>query len=278
MIPSFLVLSIAGSDSGAGAGMQADLKTILALGGYGTCAVTALTAQNTCGVQEVFPVPGSFLSRQIQAVWEDLPPQAVKIGMLPGGESMEAVAEALRMHPETPAVLDPVMLSTSGTRLLPANAVRLLQENLFPLCRLITPNLPEAEVLWGAPISGEEKMEQAARELAERWNCSFLIKGGHLNSSGTCSSDFLWELSEGKGSWFREKREDASNSHGTGCTLSSAIACGLAQQKSLSESILAAKRYLTGALRDGLNLGRGNGPLNHAYSLKAVSCPKEWFE
>ncbi len=269
MNPDFIVMTIAGSDSGAGAGIQADLKTIFAFGGYGTCAITALTAQNTQGVKQVLPVSGEFLRCQLETLWEDLPAQAIKIGMLPHEESTLAVERFLQEHPEAPVVLDPVMVSTSGTRLLGESALNALQEKLFPKATLITPNRPEAEVLWGRTIGSREEAEAACRDISQIFGCSVLLKGGHFQEDASSSADFLWDRKNGKITCFSLPRILSQNSHGTGCTLSSAIACGLAKGFSLEKSVEQAKAYVFGALQNGMDLGKGNGPLNHGYALKA---------
>ena len=278
LFPGYTVLTVAGSDSGGGAGVQADLKTIMALDGYGTCAITALTAQNTLGVLGSIAVPGLFIQKQMEAVFSDLPPQAVKIGMLPNAEAIAAVAETLLLQKkayvargeELPVVLDPVMVSTSGSALLEPEALSCMQEKLFPLCSLLTPNLPEGEKLLGTSIKSPKEMEKAARALSRRFGCSILLKGGHSTAFSSSAEDCFCEFSEDENLhvfWFSSPWLDAKNSHGTGCTLSSAIACGLARGLSMEISIREAKAYLTGALKSGLSLGKGNGPLNHGYRL-----------
>lgn len=252
------VLTIAGSDPSGGAGIQADIKTITVHGLYAMSAVTALTVQNTLGVFAAQPVEPALVARQIDCVFEDIRPDAVKLGMLGNAAVIRAVAERLRFHGAENMVLDPVMVSTSGRRLLDEPAVKLLEQALFPLARLITPNLPEAEALCGCPVRNREEMERAARLLAERTGAAVLLKGGHLAG---CADDLL--IDRGAVRWFPGERIDNPNTHGTGCTLSAAIACHLARGQSLPESVSQAKAYLTGALKAGLNLGGGNGPLNH---------------
>lgn len=252
------VLTIAGSDCSGGAGIQADLKTIEAHGLYGMSAVTALTAQNTTGVFGVHPVPPEFVARQIDCVFADIRPDAVKLGMLFDAGIIRAAADRLREHGAQNIVLDPVMISTSGHSLLAPDAVRALNAELLPLCTVVTPNLAEAAVLSGKPVETRRQMEQAARQIANRANCAVLLKGGHLTD---CADDLL--LADDDPHWLTAPHIDNANTHGTGCTLSSAIACGLAQGYSLSESTARAKRYLTACICAGLDLGRGQGPLQH---------------
>lgn len=259
------VLTIAGSDSSGGAGIQADLKTITALGLYGSSAITALTAQNTAGVYLTEAVSREMLAAQLDAVFTDIPPQAVKIGMAGTPYSIEIIAEKLLKYTQAPVVVDPVMVSTSGRRLLEEEAVKFLTDKLFPLSCLITPNIPEAEVLLsakGGKIHTSKDMEEAALELSQRFHTSVLVKGGHSRQD---ANDVLCH--NGSITWFPGIRIDTPNTHGTGCTLSSAIACGLAKGMDLEKSILAAREYLTGALKAGLNLGKGNGPLWHGWRL-----------
>ena len=255
------VLTIAGSDCSGGAGIQADLKTIGAFGLYGMSALTAITVQNACGVFRVEPVKASVVEEQLRAVFEDIPPDAVKVGMVVNRENIQAVAAVLRKY--RPAViLDPVMISTSGTALLDERATEALTGQLFPLAELVTPNLPEAQALWGRSICSDGERELAARELAKKYGCSVLIKGGHGAGS---ADDLLYNSKSGVWSWFRNEKISNCNTHGTGCTLSSAAACGLAQGLSLEESVRAAKEYITGAIQSGMRLGHGNGPLNHFF-------------
>lgn len=259
------VLTIAGSDSSGGAGIQADLKTITALGLYGSSAITALTAQNTAGVYLTEAISREMLAAQLDAVFTDIPPQAVKIGMAGTPSSIEIIAEKLLKYTQVPVVVDPVMVSTSGRRLLEEDAVKYLTDKLFPLSCLITPNIPEAEALLSADkqeIHTAEDMEEAALELSQRFHTSVLVKGGHSQQG---ANDVLCH--NGSLTWFPGIRIDTPNTHGTGCTLSSAIACGLAKGISMEESILTAKNYLIGALNAGLNIGKGNGPLWHGWSM-----------
>ena len=258
------VLSVAGSDCSGGAGIQADLKTIGAFGLYGMSAVTAITVQNTCGVYRAEPVSAGLVEEQMRAVFEDIRPDAVKIGMVADGGNVRAIVSVLQEFP-TKAVLDPVMVSTSGRELLDQEAVAVLTEQLFPLVTVITPNLPEAERLFGSSISCEVEREQAAECLAGRYGCSVLIKGGHAAAG---ADDLLYHLESGRKIWYRGERTVSANTHGTGCTLSTAVACGLAQGKTLEDSVRQAKLYVAGAIREGLDLGRGNGPLDHFYQRR----------
>lgn len=252
------VLTIAGSDCSGGAGIQADLKTIGAFGMYGMSVITAITVQNTMGVRRVQEVDARTVREQLEAVLCDIRPDAVKIGMVVNQENVSAIASVLAQYEGT-VVLDPVMLSTSGKELLQEQAAHALKEKLFPLATVITPNLPESESLWGDRICSEEERERAAGQLAERYGCSILIKGGH----GEQADDLLYQSETGECRWYRNEKIENPNTHGTGCTLSSAIACGMADGLTLPESVQTAKNYITGAIRDGMDLGKGNGPLNH---------------
>lgn len=263
------VLSIAGSDCSGGAGIQADLKTMLANGVYGMTAVTALTVQNTMGVSSVMAVPPEFLEAELQAVFDDIYPDAVKIGMLMSEELAAVTAEVMRREKAANIVIDPVMVSTSGRELLDERAVERMIKELFPLADLITPNIPEAGKLLGRPIrdgAGRTEIECAARELAQRFGCSVLIKGGH-STDDKSADDYLYLRHQGSGVWVEGKRIDNPNSHGTGCTLSSAIASNLAKGFPMEESVRRAKAYLSKALAAGLDLGKGNGPLDHGFSI-----------
>lgn len=260
-VPS--VLTIAGSDSGGGAGIQADIKTITALGLYASSAITAVTAQNTLGVQMVRPVAPELLAAQLDSVFSDLMPQAVKIGMLGTKDAILTVVNRIKYYSPGRIVLDPIMVSTSGKRLLDEEALAALSENLIPLSSLVTPNIPEAEVLLGGiSIQSKEDMQKAALRLSGYYHVPVLLKGGHLSSE---ACDLL--CAGGTLHWYCAPRIANPNSHGTGCTLSSAIACGLAEDISLEQSIARAKRYLSGALDAGLDLGNGNGPLYHAWNI-----------
>lgn len=256
------VLSVAGSDCSGGAGIQADIKTISAHGLYAMSVITALTAQNTTGVSGIYEVTPEFVTMQLDSVFSDIFPDSVKTGMMSDANIIKAVACAMKKYNAANIVVDPVMVSTSGSALLKEDAVKTMTEELFPVSRLITPNIPEAEVLCGTKINCAEDMIKAAETISSRTGASVLVKGGHSISDAT---DILCE--NGKISCFRSERIENPNTHGTGCTLSSAIACGLAEGCSLSESIRCAKEYITGALSAGLDLGKGSGPLDHMYRM-----------
>ena len=256
------VLSIAGSDCSGGAGIQADTKTITAHKMYAMTAITALTAQNTTGVYGILDSTPEFLAQQLDCIFTDIPPDAVKIGMVSSGELIQVIAQKLREYKAKNIVLDPVMVSTSGSKLLSDGAKQALLTKLMPLATLITPNLSEAQVLCGFPIENQGDMVRAARQIAQMFQGGILIKGGHLASEAT---DLLH--TPGQLRWFRANRVNTTNTHGTGCTLSSAIACNLAAGHGLEESIQNAKDYLTGALLAMLDLGKGPGPLDHMYRL-----------
>lgn len=263
------VLSIAGSDSGGGAGIQADLKTMGALGCFGMTAITALTAQNTCGVRAIHAVPPQMLRDQIDAVLEDIGVDAVKIGMLHSPEIVRTVAESIDRHNLPNVVFDPVMVATSGAVLIDTGAMDVLVRELFPRVALITPNLDEAALLVKRALHTEGDMEAAARELLSMGAHAVLIKGGHLK--GDVVSDVL-ALASGEIIWMRDARIQTPNTHGTGCTLSSAIACYLALREPLLQAVQSARTYIRGALREGalVRTGTGSGPLNHAYAPKAM--------
>jgi len=252
------VLTIAGSDCSGGAGIQADLKTMTALGVYGMSVIVALTAQNTTGVYGILDVPREFVAKQMDCVFTYIVPDAVKIGMVSCGETASVIAEKLSEYQVKNIVLDPVMVSTSGHRLLREDAVNVLTERILPLAALITPNIPEAEILSGIKIQTEAEMEQAARRIAKKYKSAVLVKGGHQAGDADdvmCDGQTMV--------WFREKRVPTNNTHGTGCTLSSAAACGMAEGRTIEESVQRAKAYLSAGLKAGLKLGKGNGPLNH---------------
>ncbi len=263
-------LTIAGSDSSGGAGIQADIKTMTVNGVYAMSVITALTAQNTTGVRSVMNVTPEFLEEQMDCVFTDIRPDAVKIGMLPSAELMRAVAGKLREYGAVRIVVDPVMVATSGSRLMEEDAVQVMKEELFPLADVITPNLPEAEVLSGRTIVTEQEMEDAAARIGQTCRTAVLLKGGHQRND---ANDLLYR--DGSLRWFRGKRIMNPNTHGTGCTLSSAIAANLAKGFSLEESVERAKEYLSGALEDQLDLGKGSGPMNHAFPLKDTYFGKE---
>ena len=254
------VLTIAGSDPSGGAGIQADIKVITVHRQYAMSVVTALTAQNTCGVFDVLETPAAVVEAQLDCVLNDIPPDAVKIGLTGGRENIRVIAKKLREYEARSIVLDPLMVSSSGRRLLPRAAVVTLQEELFPLAALITPNLPEAEALTGRTLSNPAEREAAAAALEAAYGCAVLIKGGH---AAQAADDVL--CADGTYTWFRAARIDNPNTHGTGCTLSSAIACALADGLPLPDAVRRAKAYLTGALEARLSLGHGNGPLMHFY-------------
>ena len=258
------VLAISGSDSSGGAGMQADLKTMLANGVFGMSAITALTAQNTTGVRSIQDTEPAILADQIDAVFEDIPPLAVKIGMVSATGIIDVIAERLTFHHAVNVVLDPVMVATSGAKLISDDAIAALTGELFPLATVITPNIPEAQVLTGVGITDADAMERAAKALVERYGCAALVKGGHHTND---ANDVLAET-DGTVTWFEGVRVDNPNTHGTGCTLSSAIASNLAKGEALPEAIRHAKEYLTGALRAMLDLGHGSGPMDHAWQWR----------
>lgn len=257
------VLTIAGSDSSGGAGIQADIKTITAHKMYAMSVITALTAQNTMGVDAIFDVSPEFVAKQIDSVFSDIVPDAVKIGMVSSPEIIEVIAERLIYHKAKNIVLDPVMVSTSGSRLISENATDTLIGRLMPVAAIVTPNIPEAEILSDMKIKGIEDMEQAAKRIYEGCGVCVLVKGGHLVCDAT---DILYDGESVK--TVSSKRIDNPNTHGTGCTLSSAIACALADGYSAEESVKRAKTYLCGALSSGLNLGKGSGPLEHTWCIK----------
>ncbi len=259
------VLSIAGSDPSGGAGIQADIKAIMALGGYAATAITALTVQNTMGVKSVFAVPVDVVAEQIAAVMEDIEPQAVKIGMVKDTAIVQTIADAIAKYKPQYVVYDPVMVATSGDKLIDDNTIDIIERKLIPQATLITPNLSEAQVLWGRKIDGIAEMEQAGKELSAKYETNILIKGGHLKGDGMC--DVL--CFSGKITRFTEQRIDTNNLHGTGCTLSSAIATLLAKGYDLKRAVKEAKAYVTTAIARGceMNIGYGNGPLWHGVKI-----------
>lgn len=256
------VLTIAGSDSGGGAGIQADIKTMTMNGVFAMSAVTALTAQNTTGVQGIYEVTPEFLAMQLDSVFTDLRPDAVKIGMVSSAPLIETIAERLAFYRAEKIVVDPVMVATSGARLIAEDAVDTLTRRLFPLASVLTPNIPEAEVLWNRSIASVADMELAAREIGVRFGAAVLLKGGHaLNDA----NDLLYAA--GTLRWFYGRRIDNPNTHGTGCTLSSAIASNLAKGFPMEEAVERAKEYISGALSAMLDLGAGSGPMAHGFAL-----------
>ena len=255
-------LSIAGSDSGGGAGIQADIKTMTMNGVFAMTAITALTAQNTTGVKAIMDVTPAFLKQQIDAVFEDIYPDAVKIGMVSSPEIVDVIAERLSFYRANNIVVDPVMVATSGSKLTKNTAVDVMQKKLLPMATVITPNIPESEVLWGKSISSKEDMEAAALDISKAYGTAVLCKGGHHIHD---ANDLL--CVGGELIWFNGKRIDNPNTHGTGCTLSSAIAANLAKGYPLEESIERAKAYISDALEPMLDLGHGSGPLHHLFNL-----------
>ena len=257
-------LTIAGSDCSGGAGIQADIKTMTLNGVYAMSAITALTAQNTTGVRGVQEATPEFLAQQIDAVFEDIRPDAVKIGMVSSAELIKTIAERLKFHKAENVVVDTVMIATSGARLINEDAIDVLKSELIPLATLVTPNIPEAEVLSGMKIQNKDDMLKAARIINEAYHCAVLLKGGHSVSD---ANDLLYEKESYN--WFCGKRIDNPNTHGTGCTLSSAIAANLAKGYDLENSVQRAKDYISGALAAMLDLGQGSGPMNHAFDLNS---------
>lgn len=256
-------LSIAGSDPSGGAGIQADLKTMTVNGVYAMCAITALTVQNTLGVTNILEVGPEFLGQQLDAVFQDIRPDAVKVGMVSSAGLIRVIAQKLRQYGAQNVVVDPVMVSTSGSRLLESDAAAALREELFPLAAVVMPNIPEAQALSGRDIHTPEDMEAAAKAVGDTYGCAVLCKGGHsLNDA----NDYLY--CQGQGRWFLGQRIENPNTHGTGCTLSSAIAANLAKGQDLETAVTNAKAYLSGALAAMLDLGHGSGPLDHAYPLR----------
>ncbi|MCI6646448.1 MAG: bifunctional hydroxymethylpyrimidine kinase/phosphomethylpyrimidine kinase [Oscillospiraceae bacterium] len=255
-------LTIAGSDSSGGAGIQADIKTMTVNGVYAMSAITALTAQNTTGVQGIFEVTPDFLAQQIDSVFTDIRPDAVKIGMVSSVGLIEVIADKLTAYGAQNIVVDPVMVATSGAKLISDDAIDALKARLLPLATVLTPNIPEAEVLSGMAIRTAEDMVTAARAISETYHCAVLCKGGHqLNDA----NDLLYR--DGGYRWFNGKRIDNPNTHGTGCTLSSAIASNLAKGLDLDTAVERAKAYISGALAAMLDLGSGSGPMNHAFAV-----------
>ena len=264
------VLTIAGSDCSGGAGIQADIKTISALGAYAASAITAITVQNTCGVTGIHPVSPIYVKAQIDAVMTDIRPCAIKIGMINDVEIVKAIAESIRLYRPEFVVLDPVMVSTSGCKLIEDDAIEALTSLLMPLATIITPNLSEAEVLTGKPVTHIEAMEKVAEELLEFGNRAVLIKGGHLADGGMC--DVLRLNGETMPYRFTARKVESRNTHGTGCTLSSAIATYLALGEPVVEAVRKAKDYVFKGILSGcdVHIGEGHGPLNHFYAPVAM--------
>lgn len=273
-----VVLTIAGSDCSGGAGIQADLKTMSAFDVYGMSVITAVTAQNTCGVTGVQNVTGEMIRLQLEAVMSDIMPDAVKIGMLATADAVEAVADILEKYHVEHVILDPVMVSTSGRSLLEAEGKEQMLRRLFPLAELVTPNIPEAEEILKAvdgsvenkqtissvQITDQTMMEKAAQAIRQKYGCNVLLKGGHMTQA---ADDLLYQT---QAVWFPAQRIDCTNTHGTGCTLSSAIASALARGYSLKEAVGIAKVYVRSAMSTGLDLGHGNGPLDHNWSISSA--------
>lgn len=259
-------LTIAGSDSSGGAGIQADIKTMTCNGIFAMSAITALTAQNTTGVSAIMEVKPEFLKEQIKAVVTDIFPDAVKTGMVSSSALIKVISDSIKEYGLKNIVVDPVMVATSGAKLITDEAIETLKKELLPLATVITPNIPEAEVLFASKIQNETDMERAAKEISSKFGCAVLLKGGHsLNDA----NDYLFDAKNGNdGIWFYGKKINNPNTHGTGCTLSSAIAANLAKGKSLSEAVKNAKAYISGALEAMLDLGKGSGPLAHNWNLK----------
>ena len=255
-------LSIAGSDSCGGAGIQADIKTMTMNGVYAMSAITALTAQNTTGVRSIMEATPEFLKDQIDAVFEDIRPDAVKIGMVSSAELIKVIADRLAYYKAENIVVDPVMVATSGSELMKTDAVSVLTRELLPLATLVTPNIPEAEVLSEQTVHTKEDMELVAKMIGDTYGCAVLLKGGHSIND---ANDLLY--ANGNYKWFSGKRINNPNTHGTGCTLSSAIASNLAKGYDLETSIRRAKDYISGALSAMLDLGTESGPMNHAFDL-----------
>lgn len=262
-------LSIAGSDSSGGAGIQADIKTMTANGVYAMTAITALTAQNTIGVTGIMEVTPEFLAQQLDSIFTDIRPDAVKIGMVSSSALIQVIAEKLKEYKAKNIVVDPVMVATSGSKLISDDAIETLKTCLMPLSSILTPNIPEAEVLAEMKVETEEEMILAAKKISETFHCAVLCKGGHqLNDA----NDLLYR--DGEYKWFHGKRIQNPNTHGTGCTLSSAIASNLAKGYSMDESVKRAKDYISEALEAMLDLGKGSGPMKHCFNItgKYVTC------
>ncbi|MBQ2990814.1 MAG: bifunctional hydroxymethylpyrimidine kinase/phosphomethylpyrimidine kinase [Clostridia bacterium] len=258
-------LTIAGSDCSGGAGIQADLKTMTMNGVYAMSAITALTAQNTTGVRAIQESTPEFLGQQIDAVFEDIVPDAVKIGMVSSSELIRVIADRLTAHKAKNVVVDPVMVATSGSSLMKTDAIQTLIDQLLPLATLVTPNIPEAQVLSGLSIESKDDMVTAAKKISAGCHCAVLLKGGHSIHD---ANDLL--IAGGEAVWFAGERIDNPNTHGTGCTLSSAIAANLAKGYSLADSVERAKDYISGALSAMLDLGQGSGPMDHAFGLTSA--------
>lgn len=257
------VLSIAGSDCSGGAGIQADIKTMMANGVYAMSVITALTAQNTLGVTGIFEVPSEFIKKQLDAVFTDIYPDAVKIGMVTSVEVIELIAERLAFYQAKHVVIDTVMASSSGTNFTNAAVVQAWKKKLFPVADLLTPNIPECEILLEGKIQTPKDMERAAEYIGKQYGCAVLVKGGHLRER---ADDLLWTGE--KHVWFPGEKIENPNTHGTGCTLSSSIASNLAKGLPVEQAVEQAKAYLRGAIGAMLNLGKGSGPMDHGYMIE----------
>ena len=255
-------LTIAGSDSSGGAGIQADIKTMCANHVFATSAITALTAQNTLGVTDIMEATPEFLREQLDAIFTDIYPDAVKIGMVSSSALIQTIAEKLHQYDAKNIVVDPVMVATSGAKLISDDAIETLKKELLSLATVITPNIPEAEVLAEMSITNEEELIQAAEIICQKFGCATLVKGGHQIND---ANDLLYR--EGSYTWFKGKRIQNPNTHGTGCTLSSAIASNLAKGFTLDQSVERAKAYISGALNAMLDLGKGSGPMDHSFAI-----------
>ena len=262
-------LTIAGTDPSGGAGIQADIKTMTANGVFATCAVTALVAQNTTGVKSIVECTPDFLAEELDCVFTDIFPDAVKTGMVSSIPLIRVIAAKLKEYGAKNLVVDPVMVATSGAKLLRSDAMEALAR-LLPMAEVLTPNIPEAEILSGLSITDATGMETAAKSISERYGCAVLCKGGHQIND---ADDLLWRCGSGK--WFHGKRINNPNTHGTGCTLSSAIASNLAKGFDLDTAVERAKAYISGALGAMLDLGRGSGPMNHMFDLKSIYCTEK---
>lgn len=262
----FRVLTIAGSDSGGGAGIQADIKTISAMGCYASSAITAVTVQNTLGVQAVHPIPLDILEGQIDAILSDIGADAIKIGMLHTSKVVNLVAEMIEKYGIRNVVLDPVMVSTSGHKLIEDDAIESIKNRLIPLSRVITPNIPEAEILSGCKISSEQDFEQIAKKLSFNKSVSVLLKAGHLDND--CLVDYFYNVEDNTITLLPSKRVKTRNTHGTGCTLSSAFASALARGEDLTLVAKSAKKYIEQAIEFGAEyeIGHGHGPVNHGFN------------
>lgn len=257
------ILTIAGSDCSGGAGIQADIKTITVHGMYAMSVITALTAQNTMGISGIYDVDPEFVGQQLDSIFTDIIPDCIKIGMVVSSDIVKVIADKLKQYKAGTVIVDPVMVSSSGSRLLSEEAQDTLVKDLFPIATLLTPNILEAQVLSGKVITTRQQQEETAVLLGQSYQTAVLIKGGHRIGE---AEDVLWE--NGEIHWYKASRINNDNTHGTGCTLSSAIACQLAKGETMKDSISKAKEYLTGAIKAGLNLGHGSGPLNHSYPLE----------